>query len=163
MRRRLGLKILPETWTNISLVGPHAGMFDAWFALYEQYAAGVGAQPSRRTGGTLWRWLLDGTYRVAGVVALDNRKEVVGFAHYRPYPNTLDGTEACWIDDVYVVDEQRDSGLTERLIEHVCNTARKRGWSEVTWVAAADEGSRLMFDRIATRSEVATYRIALTN
>ena len=153
---------MPETWTNISLVGPHAGMFDAWFALYEQYALDSGVQPNRRIGGTLWRWLLDGTYRVAGVMAVDSRKEIVGFVHYRPYPNTLAGTEACWVDDIYVVETQRDSGLIERLIENVCSTARKRGWSEVTWIGADDVRMRSVYDRIATRTDVATYRIALT-
>lgn len=152
---------MPETWTNISLVGPHAGMFDAWYALYERYASEAGAQPNRRSGGALWRWLLDGTYRVAGVMAVDARKEVVGFAHYRPYPNTLDGTEACWLDDIYVAESQRDSGLTERLIEHVCGTARKRGWSELSWISANDPGARSIYDRIATRAQVATYRISL--
>ena len=138
-------------------------MFDAWFALFERYAAEVGAQPNRRSGGTLWRWLLDGTYRVAGVMAVDSRKEVLGFAHFRPYPNTLDGTEACWIDDIFVVEEQRDSGLTERLIEFVCSTARKRGWSQVTWLGTSDPATRTVYDRIATQTDVATYRIALTN
>lgn len=152
---------MPETWTNISLVGPHAGMFDAWFNLYERYAVEAGAQPSRRSGGVLWRWLLDGTYRVAGVMAVDSRKDVVGFAHYRPYPNTLDGTEACWLDDLYVAEEQRDSGLTERLIEHVCSTARKRGWSQLVWNATDRAQMRPLYDRIATRADATTYRIAL--
>jgi GNAT superfamily N-acetyltransferase len=152
---------MPETWTSISLVGPHAGMFDTWFALYERYASERGARPDRRVGGTLWRWLLDGTYRVAGIIAVDSRKEIVGFAHYRPYPNTLNGSESCWLDDIYVSASHRDSDLTERLVEHVCNTARKRGWSDVTWVSANEAEMRGVYDRIATRTELATYRIAL--
>jgi GNAT superfamily N-acetyltransferase len=152
---------MPETWTNISLVGPHAGMFDAWFALYERYAVARGTSADRRIGGILWRWLLDGTYRVAGIIAVDNRKEVVGFAHYRPYPNTLNGTEACWLDDIYVAEAQRASDLTERLIEAVCSTARKRGWSEVTWISADDVNLRAVYERVATRTELATYRITL--
>lgn len=152
---------MPETWTSISLVGPHAGMFDTWFALYERYASERGAHPGRRVGGTLWRWLLDGTYRVAGIIAVDNRKDIVGFAHYRPYPNTLNGTEACWLDDIYVSQSHRDSDLTERLVEQVCNIARKRGWSEVTWASANDPAMRGVYDRIATRTEYATYRIPL--
>jgi GNAT superfamily N-acetyltransferase len=152
---------MPETWTNISLVGPSAGMFDAWFALYERYANEAGAQPNRRTGGTLWRWLLDGTYRVAGVVAVDSRKEVVGFAHYRPYPKTLDGSEACWIDDIFVAEAHREGGLTERLIDHVCTTARKRGWSDVTWIGTGYGPIREVFNRIAARDDVSTYRIPL--
>jgi GNAT superfamily N-acetyltransferase len=148
---------MPETWTNISIVGPHAGMFDAWFSLYEEYAASRGVRAERRVGGILWRWLLDGTYRVAGIIAVDSRKEIVGFAHYRPYPNTLNGTEACWLDDLYVAAAYRDSDLTERLVDHICNTARKRGWSEVNWISA-DDGLRPTYDRIATRTEHATYR-----
>jgi GNAT superfamily N-acetyltransferase len=153
---------MPETWTNFSLVGPHAGMFDAWYTLYERYASERGARPDRRIGGTLWRWLLDGTYRVAGVIAIDSRKEIVGFAHYRPYPNTLNGTEACWLDDIYVAESHRDSDLTERLVENVCTTARKRGWSEVTWVGAGDPTSTAVYDRIAIRTEFATFRVPLT-
>jgi GNAT superfamily N-acetyltransferase len=150
---------MPETSTNTSLVGPHAGMFDAWFALYERYAAERGAAPDRRVGGMLWRWLLDGTYRVAGVIAME-RKEIVGFAHFRPYPNTLNGTEACWLDDLYVAPSHRESDLTERLVEYVCNMSRKRGWSEVSWVSD-NEPERAVYDRIATRTELTTYRIEL--
>src|SRR5664279_4661585 len=160
---RMQDRTMPEIRTNTSLVGPHAGMFDAWFALYERYAAGRGARPDRRIGGMLWRWLLDGTYRVAGVIAVDSRKEIVGFAHYRPYPNTLNGTEACWLDDIYVAESLRDSDLMERLVEQVCNTARKRGWSEVNWVSADEPALRGVYDRIATRTELATYRIALAS
>ena len=153
---------MPETWTTISLVGPSAGMFDAWFNLYERYASELGVTTAnRRTGGTLWRWLLDGTYRVAGVVAVDNRKDVVGFAHYRPYPDTLSGTEACWIDDIFVAESQRETGLIERLIEHVCSTARKRGWTEVVWMNAGDARMAPVYDRLAIRSDIATYRIVL--
>jgi GNAT superfamily N-acetyltransferase len=136
-------------------------MFDMWFALYERYASERGARADRRVGGTLWRWLLDGTYRVAGIIAVDSRKEIVGFAHYRPYPNTLNGTEACWLDDIYVSQSHRDSDLTERLVEHVCNTARKRGWSDVTWVGPNDPAICGVYDRIATRTELATYHIPL--
>jgi GNAT superfamily N-acetyltransferase len=154
---------MPDTSTDISLVGPHAGMFDTWFALYEKYAADRGVEPGRRVAGVLWRWLLDGTYRVAGVIAVDRRKEILGFAHYRPYPNTLDGTEACWIDDLFVAPAQRDSDLTERLLDHVCRTARKRGWSEVTWAAANDPSVSAAYDRIdgVARSDSTTYRIRL--
>jgi GNAT superfamily N-acetyltransferase len=149
---------MPDTWTNISIVGPQAGMFDAWFALYEQYATARAAHPDRRLGGILWRWLLDGTYRVAGVIAIDARKEVVGFAHYRPYPNTLNGTEACWLDDLYVAQSYRDTDLIERLVDHISNTARKRGWSEINWFSADDDDVRAIYDRIATRTDYATYR-----
>jgi GNAT superfamily N-acetyltransferase len=152
---------MQETSTNLSLVGPHAGMFDTWYALYERYAAERGARPDRRIGGTLWRWLLDGTYRVAGIIAVDPRKEIVGFAHYRPYPNTLNGTEACWLDDLYVASSHVDSDLTERLVAHVCSIARKRGWSEVTWISANDPAMCAIYDRVATRTEFATYRIGL--
>ncbi len=157
---------MPETSTNsstaTSLVGPHAGMFDAWFSLYERYAAERGVRPDRRIGGMLWRWLLDGTYRVAGVIAMDSRKEIVGFAHFRPYPNTLNGTEACWLDDLYVAHSHRESDLTERLVEYVCNTSRKRGWSEVNWVSDNEPELRAIYDRIATRTELTTYHINLT-
>lgn len=154
------LASMHQSVSNVSLIAPTAGMFDSWYDCYERYARDCGGAPDRRQAGILWRWLLDGTYRVAGVLAIDPQKRVCGFAHYRPFPNTLDGTESCALDDLYVIDAYRGSGIEERLIDSVCSVARKRGWSEVRWMAnASNESARAIYERLAAPLDLLTYRI----
>ncbi|GAC1534658.1 MAG: hypothetical protein NVS2B17_03990 [Candidatus Velthaea sp.] len=148
--------------SNVSLITPVAGLFDSWYALYEAYAQERGTHVDRRNGGQMWRWLLDGTYRIAGVLAIDGRKDVVGFAHYRPFPRTLHGDEACYLDDLYVAERLRDSDLAEDLLVHVSSIARKRGWREVRCMSsAANAQTHGLYARTASPLEVTTYRIAL--
>ena len=145
----------------ISLVTPSAGHFDSWFALYEVYAGERGVSVDRRSAGIVWRWLLDGTHRVGGVLALDVRRNVVGFAIYHPFPHTLAGTEGCAIDDLYVAEVQRTGDLTHALLAWVCETARKRGWHQVRLACTLEDPARALYDRLAEPLDQANYRISL--
>ena len=148
--------------STVSLITPVAGLFDSWYALYETYASERGTSVDRRNGGQMWRWLLDGTYRIAGVLAVDTRRDVVGFAHYRPFPRTLHGDEACHIDDLYVAARMRESGLTDNLLAHVSSIARKRSCREVHCPSSAANGeTHALYARVASPLEVTTYRIAI--
>lgn len=145
----------------ISLAPPSAGHFDSWFALYESYVAERGESIDRRAAGVVWRWLLDGTHRVGGVLALDVRRNVVGFALYHPFPRTRAGSEGCQIDDLYVAESQRAGELTQGLLAWVCETARKRGWHEIRLTCTAIDPSRAYFASIAESIDDAAFRILL--
>jgi GNAT superfamily N-acetyltransferase len=134
-------------------------MFDAWFALYARYAHEIGEHVDERTARTVWQWLLSGSHRVAGIVLLHDAA-IVGFAHYRPFPRTLDANEACYLDDLYVAQEHRRKGLAQRMIERIGEIAAAKGWSEVRWVTTqSNEGAQRIYDRIAERSDLVTYRM----
>jgi ribosomal protein S18 acetylase RimI-like enzyme len=110
----------------------------------------------------VWSWLLARTHGVEGVLAIDG-EQLAGFAHFRPFPRTLDGNEACFLDDLWVAEPYRDTGLGRALIEHLCGVAGERGWTEVRWVTERTNArARRLYDRIATESGLVTYRIVLT-
>lgn len=147
--------------TTFRFASPEAGGFDAWFFLYREYARAVGDTVDESIARTVWRWLLDGTHRVGGVLAWDGRR-LAGFAHYRPFPRTLHGNEACYLDDLYVDAPWRGSGLGAQLIERVGAIARLRGWTEVRWVTTPDNApARALYERIAVADDLVTYRIRL--
>lgn len=138
-------------------------MFDAWFALYERYASETGEAVDLRIARIVWQWLLSGSHRVEGIVAVRGG-ELVGFAHYRPFPRTLDGNEACFLDDLFVAAAHRGKGLARRMIERVCDIAAAKGWSEVRWVTAeSNRNAQAVYERLAQRSDLLTYRIYLTS
>jgi GNAT superfamily N-acetyltransferase len=144
-----------------SIVAPRAGMFEAWFVPFARYARLAGTSGDEAQARALWRWVLDGSYRVAAWLACDQEKHVVGFAHYRPYPDVLAGRESCALDALYVEDPYRGSGLERRLLTAVCEIAAHRGWSEVRWTATDAQLGGLADEPQLQRSSLVTYRIQL--
>jgi GNAT superfamily N-acetyltransferase len=110
----------------------------------------------------VWSWLLARTHGVEGILAVAG-DELTGFVHFRPFPRTLDGNEACFIDDVWVAEAHRGTGVAEGLIDRVRALARDRGWTHVRWVTDTENGrARALYDRIAEDANLVTYRIALS-
>ena len=134
--------------------------FDAWRANYLRYAAALGEHADAAVAQTVWSWLIERTHGVEGVLAIGDADELVGFVHFRPFPRTLDGNEACFLDDVWVTELHRGTGLAQALIAHVCGIARERGWTHVRWVTdAKNRRARKLYDRIAEDVKLVTYRV----
>jgi GNAT superfamily N-acetyltransferase len=138
---------------------PSPRWYAAWRDHYERYAGALGDPYDDAVAATVWAWLLAGTHRVEGVLAIDG-DELAGFAHFRPFPRTLHANEACFLDDLWVAEPHRGTGLGRALIEHVCTIARARGWTQVRWVTERrNEKARRLYDAIAENSGIVTYRI----
>ncbi len=137
--------------------------FDAWRAQYRCYAQALGERADDRVAATVWSWLLARTHGVEGVLAIGPDERLVGFVHFRPFPRTLDGNEACFLDDLWVAESHRGTGLAKALIDRVRAIARERGWTHVRWVTEAKNArARALYDRIAEDAHLVTYRIGIS-
>jgi GNAT superfamily N-acetyltransferase len=136
--------------------------YDAWRAHYLRYAAALGEHADDAIAATVWSWLLARTHGVEGILAVGEDGELAGFVHFRPFPRTLDGNEACFLDDLWVAEPHRGTGLAEALIDRVRAAARERGWTHVRWVATVKNArARALYDRIAEDARLVTYRIGV--
>ena len=136
--------------------------FDAWRAHYLRYAAALGEHADDAIAATVWSWLLARTHGVEGLLAIGDGDQLAGFVHFRPFPRTLDGNEACFIDDIWVDEAHRSTGLAQALIDRVRTTAHERGWTHVRWVTdARNARARALYERIAQDANLVTYRIGL--
>ena len=136
--------------------------YDAWRAHYLRYAAALGEHADDAIAATVWSWLLARTHGVEGILAVGEDGDLAGFVHFRPFPRTLDGNEACFLDDLWVAEPHRGTGLAEALIDRVRAAARERGWTHVRWVATAKNArARALYDRIAEDARLVTYRIGV--
>jgi ribosomal protein S18 acetylase RimI-like enzyme len=132
----------------------------AWREHYGRYAAALGEPVDDATAASVWTWLLARTHGVEGLLAIDDGGELAGFAHFRPFPRTLHANEAGFLDDLWVGEAHRGTGLARALIEAVCAVARERGWTEVRWVTDEhNAAARRLYDRVATDGRLVTYRI----
>jgi GNAT superfamily N-acetyltransferase len=131
-----------------------------WRAHYGRYADALGEPVDDAIATTVWSWLLARTHGVEGLVAVDEREQLAGFAHFRPFPRTLNGNEACFLDDLWVDEPHRGSGLAAALIDAVGAVARERGWTEVRWVSdERNHRARRLYERVAVDGRLVTYRI----
>ena len=66
---------------------------------------------------------------------------------YFPYSSTRAATIAL-MNDLYVEPEQRGQGIGHALIEKARETARARGYEQLSWMTAADNGrAQRLYDR----------------
>ena len=108
----------------------------AWNRLYAGYAEFYHVEQTDEMRGRVWSWLMDPAHTVEGLIALDDRGEPIGLAHYRPFARPLMAATGGFLDDLFVDPTQRGSGAARALIEAVAEEGRKRGWGVVRWITA---------------------------
>lgn len=147
---------------SLAIRAPQARDKSDWLPLYLEYAVAVESfHTGEREADVLWEWLMHGTHGVGAFFALLD-SQLIGFVHYRPFPRTLDGNEACFLDDLFVAGGFRGMKVAERLIDAVAEESARNGWTEVRWVTTPENRrARNLYDRVAAESDLLTYRLRL--
>lgn len=139
------------------LRAPQPHDFEAWIEHYRNYASAVGDTIDAEIAGRVWSWLLDPNHPLEARLALEAQR-VAGFMHFRPFPRTLHGNEACFLDDLWVAETDRGSGLAEQLLAELRVIAAQRGWTHVRWVTARDNSrAQRVYNRVAHDMQLLTY------
>ena len=145
--------------TEYMLRAPTFGEFEAWYVLYHAFSVAVDEEVTPEIARQVWAWINDPAHPTKAIVAED-AGNLVGFAHYRPFPRTLHGNQACYLDDLYVVEDHRGTGLAQELIQAVAKIAKERGWSHVRWVMEEkNERARAFYAKLATPMTLVTYKL----
>lgn len=127
--------------------------------MYGAYARDVQLPATDPIARVVWEWIMNGTHRVECLLA-EREGSAVGFAIFRPFPRTLDGNEACYLDDLYVREEFRGTGVVRALLGKLVEITRARGWSHIRWVTTPDNlRARGLYDKVAKKMDLITYRI----
>ena len=137
------------------------GDFFAWLDLYEQYAAFYETTLSDQKALLLWSWLTAPDHEEDGLVAVDDGR-IVGLAHMREFPRPLEGDRGLFLDDLFVLEDKRGTGIGRSLIAAVRDRAQERGLGVVQWITARDNtDAQQVYDSVATRTSWVTYEIDL--
>ena len=132
-----------------------------WRRLYQGYAEFYAVPMTEEIADQLWSWLMDPSAALKGYVAeIKDTGEVIGIAHIRPYPRSLSGSWAGFLDDFYVDPAHRRRGAGRALMTAVAAHARAAGWSFVRWMTADDNHTaQHLYDRVASRTRWVTYQL----
>ncbi len=114
-----------------------------WEELYAGYAAFYRKEQTEAMRERVWGWISDPSGEVECFLALDERGEPVGLAHFREFARPLDASRGGYLDDLFVEPGARGSGAAQALFAALRDEARRRGWTDAQWawvLARAEQG-----------------------
>ncbi|MBO1741129.1 GNAT family N-acetyltransferase [Leifsonia sp. TF02-11] len=137
------------------------GDFFAWLDLYAKYAEFYETELTDQRALVLWSWLTDAEHEELGYVAVDGDR-IVGLAHVREFARPLEGDRGLFLDDLYVLEDERGKGIGRQLIAAVRSLAEERRLGVVQWITAADNAAaQHVYDSVASKTTWVTYEIDL--
>lgn len=132
-----------------------------WRVLFEGYTTFYKRVLTDQVAETVWGWLNDRRHDQEGVLALLDGKPV-GLAHFRRQPRPSMGEDMGYLDDLFVDSEVRGQAVGRRLIEHVAEVGRQRGWGVVRWTTADDNyRARGLYDQVAQKTRWNLYELTI--
>jgi len=135
---------------------------DAWCQLWGEYCGFYGVQLPNRVTDATWSRIAIGLGPVFGLVAEDQTGALLGFCNYVCHPNTWSDQTVCYLEDLYVSQGARRTGLGTRFISSLTELGRQEGWFRIYWFMNGDnEQARTVYDRVARRTDHVRYEIPL--
>lgn len=128
-----------------------------WQALWRGYQMFYQVEIPDSVTARTWTRLLDPDEPVFGALAIAGGT-AIGMVHWIFHRSTWSDGPYCYLEDLYVVPEQRGTGAGRALIEHVYAAARAAGCSQTYWLThETNKTAMQLYDRIAERSGFVQY------
>ncbi len=135
----------------------------SWSKLYDGYAAFYKVYMDDQIKERLWSWIHDEHHVIDCFVALDEKENLIGFAHIRSMPSPLRGAEVGFLDDLFVDPEYRGGGAAQALFDKLESHARLKGWPLIRWITADDNyRARNLYDKLSNKTMWNTYQLDIT-
>jgi GNAT superfamily N-acetyltransferase len=134
--------------------------FFGWLPLFEAYCRFYETELDDAKALIVWNWIRDEAEPLQAALAVDDDGRPVGLAHFRAVPHSLTATRGMFLDDLYVDETARGSGIGRSLIEHVHARAAEIGQGGVSWITAEDNApAQQVYDQLAKRTSWVTYEM----
>jgi GNAT superfamily N-acetyltransferase len=130
----------------------------AWLPLWQGYLDFYQAEIADEVSAITWQRFLDPAEPMHAALAWQDGR-AVGLVHFIYHRSCWTVGDYCYLQDLFVADDQRGGGLGRLLIEHVYAQARAAGASRVHWLTQeSNSNARQLYERIADRSGFIQYR-----
>lgn len=131
---------------------------DAWLPLWRDYQTFYAVDIPAEVSTVTWARLVDPAEPMGGALAWRGER-AVGLTHWIFHRSCWTIGDYCYLQDLFVGEEARGSGIGRELIEHVYAIARAAGCSRVHWLTQVDNMDAMkLYDRIGDRSGFVQYR-----
>ncbi len=111
---------------------------------------------------TFERFFLDSEYEPRAIVAErieNNDIKLIGLVHYMAHRHCWSIENVCYLQDLYVCESERGTGVGRKLIEAVYKEAEINNWANVYWMTAEDnQTGRQLYDRVGKLTPFIKYQ-----
>lgn len=143
---------------EIRIIALRPGDHAAWLPLWRGYQSFYEVDIPPDVSAATWARLLDPAEPVAGALAWRG-PAAAGLVHHVRHRSTWTAGDYCYLQDLFVVPENRGAGIGRMLIEHVYAEAERMGCARVYWLThETNTPAMLLYDRVAQRSGFVQYR-----
>ena len=159
------LQVQPVPVGSMSPAGKHpeisalrADDHPAWRSLWKRYLAFYRSDVPEPVVETTWRRLADPGEPIFGFGAYRD-SALIGIVHFLYHRTTWTVGDYCYLQDLFVADDQRGGGAGRALIEAAAAHARDWGASRIYWTT--QEGNtvaRRLYDDLAELTDFRQYR-----
>lgn len=145
--------------TSYSIQELENGSYEVWKRLFRAYYAPEELLEDRLA--RIWEFLISPQYPTTIGLGVFCADELVGFAHCMLSPCTYSGKMSCYLQDLYTKPEHRGKGLARRMIDHIAETGRIKGWRMVHWKTRPENPARKLYDQVAVLDPYVHYQLQL--
>lgn len=132
-----------------------------WLPLWQGYLQFYQSELPAKVSATTWQRFLDPSEPTLAALAWCDG-QAVGLVQWIFHRTNWSVEHSCYLQDLFVVEGLRGSGVGRQLIEHVYAQARAAGASRVHWLThESNTDARQLYERIAERSGFLQYRTLL--
>ncbi len=134
-----------------------------WRALWNGYCEFYETEMAGSVTDETWRRLLDASEEgMFSLVACGEDGNVIGFTNCVVHPITWSETPVCYLEDLFVAPDARNSGAGRALIEAVLEKGRAKGWHRVYWRTRHDNATaRALYDKVSDLTDGVVYEVPL--
>jgi GNAT superfamily N-acetyltransferase len=133
---------------------------EQWAPLWRAYLAFYRAEETSEVTNATWGRIFDPLEPVHAVVAERDGGDLIGFSHYLFQRSTWLLNPQCYLQDLYVGQDKRGSGVGGALIAAVVGAAKEAGAARVFWnTHETNIVARRLYDKVADRTGFIQYRI----
>lgn len=131
---------------------------DVWLPLWNAYLTFYQTSLAEAVTQSTWQRLLDSAEPTNAALAWQDGK-AVGMVHFIYHRSNWSVSNACYLQDLLVVPEQRGTGVGRKLIEYVYATAKRDGADKVHWLTHETNATAIqLYERIAERPGYIQFR-----
>jgi len=144
--------------TSIDIKPIDVNDFDIWLPLWKSYQRFYDVDIEESVTHRTWARLLDPIEPMHAALAMAYDR-ALGLVHSIYHRSTWTTSDDCYLQDLFVDQEARGSGIGRALIEHVYEDARRHGAQRVYWQThESNDNAMQLYDRVAYRAPFIQYR-----
>jgi GNAT superfamily N-acetyltransferase len=134
----------------------------AWLPLWQGYQRFYDTEIAAEVSATTWQRFVDPAEPMFAALAWQDGV-AVGLVHLIYHRSCWTEADYCYLQDLFVSEQQRGAGAGRQLIEYAYAHAHAAGANRVHWLTQADNSqARQLYERIASCSGFIQYRHLLS-